>query len=449
MVSLTHIFAGQYATALQQKQTESLQYQSSRTHENGSVTTVTASVSSSSSQVSYYQSDGQRESLTYGPSKAAPASPVVQKDTPTQAASNILNFITLQLQRDVQDGASKEELQSRLQAGMEGFIKGYKEASDQLVATGLLADEVKSAIEKTYTDVMAGIDSLAEELEIESPVERPLSVANTTQAAPVPVISEGNNITEALKNPTAELLEQSPERLQALLDASSIRYEEAHSRTFDFTLKTKDGDTVTISASAQANMSVQANTNGRHLIGMDSSTSNGFYFDVDGELDKGEIEAITDLLAQVHDVAETFYSGDLEKAFELALDVGYNTDEIAQFALNLTQQVYQQVEDTYGSIAQMPSGGENASESYVETLANNRMVMISRFVEQLQEAQEFANKLGVGTELLSQMAEFYLSEREEMDSASGGEHRKGILLPYVAQVLDSLSKLENQKGDEG
>lgn len=439
MVSLSNIFAGQYATALQQRHTDSLQYQSSRSHsDTGSparVTTVTASVTSSSGQSSYYQS--QKASLTYGPTGVAPAGALDQPESKTQAASNILSFIELQLHRDIEDGATAEELQSRLQAGMEGFIKGYLEASDQLIGAGILSDDVKSAIEKTYTDVMSGIDELAERLNIDSPVERP-SVKQSAGSTTDPKESIGHEVAGAVKTPLSESLGQSPGRLKALLDASSVNYKEANNRTFDFTLKTRDGDTVTISASAS--QSIQASGSGRHLVGFDAASSSEFYFDVEGELDEDEVKAITDLLAQVHDVAETFYNGNLERAFEQALEVGYNSDEIAQFALNLTQVVYQQVEETYGNIAQMPTSGESEN-SYVETLENNRMSLIGRFVEQLQQAQEFANKLGLGTDMLSQMAEYYLEERQT--SAVGSpDDEKGTLLPYVSQVLESLGKLK-------
>ena len=52
----------------------------------------------------------------------------VEPLTATKVASNILGFIERRLQADVADGATQEQLQSRLEAGLSGFKKGFAEA---------------------------------------------------------------------------------------------------------------------------------------------------------------------------------------------------------------------------------------------------------------------------------------------------------------------------------
>ena len=47
---------------------------------------------------------------------------------------------------------------------------------------------------------------------------------------------------------------------------------------------------------------------------------------------RGELAALNDLFSQVNDIADSFYSGNVGEAFEQALAVGYDSDELAAFA---------------------------------------------------------------------------------------------------------------------
>lgn len=84
----------------------------------------------------------------------------VDKITATQASSTILNSIRRQLQSDEANGASKEALLARLDAGLEGFIKEFNEAKNQIDGLGPLTPETAAEIEDTYNRVNNGIDQL-------------------------------------------------------------------------------------------------------------------------------------------------------------------------------------------------------------------------------------------------------------------------------------------------
>jgi hypothetical protein len=80
--------------------------------------------------------------------------------TAEKVANNILGFIERRLQLDVAEGATQEELQARLDAGLAGFKKGFAEASEKLEALSLLSPEIKTDIGKTYDLVLEGVDEL-------------------------------------------------------------------------------------------------------------------------------------------------------------------------------------------------------------------------------------------------------------------------------------------------
>ncbi|MFT6390334.1 MAG: hypothetical protein ACJAUP_003736 [Cellvibrionaceae bacterium] len=64
---------------------------------------------------------------------------------------------------------------------------------------------------------------------------------------------------------------------------------------------------------------------------------NDFTMDIVGELDEQERVAIDDLLNQVMSLSNEFYNGDINKAYEAAMALGYGQNEIASCAINLRQ----------------------------------------------------------------------------------------------------------------
>lgn len=62
----------------------------------------------------------------------------------------------------------------------------------------------------------------------------------------------------------------------------------------------------------------------------------GMKIEVDGDLNEDELAAIGDLLGKVDDIANKFFSGDVQAAFSAAGSVGVDSDQIAAYRLNLT-----------------------------------------------------------------------------------------------------------------
>ena len=59
-------------------------------------------------------------------------------------AKTILTFIDAQIRRDIANGASTDELKSRLEAGLKGFEKGYHDAFKQISGMGMLNDQIST-----------------------------------------------------------------------------------------------------------------------------------------------------------------------------------------------------------------------------------------------------------------------------------------------------------------
>ncbi|MGN0921337.1 MAG: DUF5610 domain-containing protein [Cellvibrio sp.] len=91
---------------------------------------------------------------------AVAAYDAVEPMTADKVAGNILGFIERRLMLDVADGATPDQLQSRLEAGLRGFELGYGQAKEQLEALAMLSPEISSDIQSTYDLVLKGLDDL-------------------------------------------------------------------------------------------------------------------------------------------------------------------------------------------------------------------------------------------------------------------------------------------------
>jgi hypothetical protein len=92
----------------------------------------------------------------------------------------------------------------------------------------------------------------------------------------------------------------------------------------------------------------------------------GVKIEVDGDLNEDELAAIGDLLGKVDDIANQFFSGDVQAAFSAAGSLGVDSDQIAAYRLNLTYS--RKVTAAYGYAgarlpvsAQTPASGNSTS----------------------------------------------------------------------------------------
>jgi len=323
--------------------------------------------------------------------------------TANKAASTILGFIERRLQMDVAEGATQEQLQSRLEAGLEGFKKGFAEAAEKLKALSMFSPEIAADVADTYKQVLEGIDAL-----------RAKFIAGTTPA-------NASTPSSAIAAPSA---------VNNIAIQKGL-YEYAEARDFKFELVTKEGDKVSIRASSSVGVSVAAGQSniGAYVNGSKSSSSS-FYLSVEGDLNENELKAINELLGRVDKLAGQFYAGNLGDVFDKAVSLGYDDQQIASYALNLSQVQIQQVAVSYGTFA---PGGDQAP-----SLAN-QLAPVGDFIKDvlstLNVAGEFIDPQQLLLDLTRKMAEQADSENKTPSA--------------LAQFLERILALNNpQKADE-
>ncbi len=306
-------------------------------------------------------------------------------------AGAIVDFIALRLAQDVADGATQEELQSRLQAGLDGFLSGYGDAAQQLEGLGQLSPDIAAEIQGTFDKVIEGIDKLSQQyldegsrLDLSSyqntapqaGSEQSSGLAvNTTPFTPVttsPALIYDQstlkaqaqlnvlNSLQVVADVQRQIAEKAAQKTakdngsydglhnkneSSTSDANDLSaknvwakfgYQELQTRNFSFKLTTDEGDVVTINAAAASAFSAQEKYQNNGSVNLQyreaSAQTDQFAFSVKGELNADELEAINNLLVDITDLAAVFYQGDVQGAFEQALSLGYDDQQIASFS---------------------------------------------------------------------------------------------------------------------
>ncbi len=385
------------------------------------------------------------------------------------ASSNILRFVDAQIQRDIADGATNEALESRLAAGLEGFLKGFNEAFNQLEHSGLLGDEVLGAIADTYNKVLNGIDQIAEKLGVESPVTEtqrkefskseipealPISVEAKDSAVPLNLDQQDLAILETIENlnqlhqdsissqkskPNEESESTQLSELSAALGLENFNISQSEKRAFEFSMLTRDGDAVNIRLVSGIDEALQSE-DGTQFYSVERYGQ--FSFEVEGDLSEEELRAINDLLNQVGDISESFFGGDLFAAFEQALNIGFDSDQIASFSLNLRREQVTRVDNTYNAIANIDPVNAESVNNFRDT-QDNKLVQISQFIEMLEKIREEADSFEIKIEVVVNISTF-MAEQKHSDHQALNQFR-----PIVSDLFEALDRLDKPSSQEG
>lgn len=311
--------------------------------------------------------------------KPIPGYQQVDRISPDQAAGTILGFIKQRIKLDKAAGASQEELLSILDEGLKGFIKGFNEAQDIIEGMGLLTPQLSKEIGETYNRVIEGVDKLQSIIKVGSDIERPLV----------------NSLTMAAKSLVSE--------------------------KFSLELTTQDGDKVSIDISRSAETNIASkleNTedSSTFSVSQQKSSSNRFNLSINGELDEEEMLAINQLLEGVNQISVEFFEGDLDAAFNLALELNFDRQALSSLNLELKKSVKVQAIVAYESTSQIDT---NPLAKYTVSPLVELNSLLDNVQKILDEARVFAEPI----KLLDDISSYILSDiRENQKYPSQNEH---------------------------
>ena len=178
------------------------------------------------------------------------------------------------------------------------------------------------------------------------------------------------------------------------------------SSSFDLSIKTQEGDTVTLSIDKFFNKQVSKEAvinNEGFTVNIDRQVERGkeVSYQVSGDINEQEQAAIDALIKKVDRLADKFYSGNVVGAFQKATRIGIDSDQLANFSLNLQSSKVVEVTKTYREVQ-----GVSASEQLPSPVE-----AVGGFVGDLNEAASddvvtnaLADTVPTATELFKQIA---------------------------------------------
>lgn len=324
-----------------------------------------------------------------------------------EVARNVLRFVGSVITGARNSGADEDELTDLFEQAREGVGQGISLAERDL--GGLLNDEIAEGIENSRNRIEEGLQTLEQDIFNPNPEadgqSQSVEFSQTIQAArqnngeltirtrdgdeifvrfdSLQALQIDRTTAIELQQNTEQNQEQVPSNNNVSGVAENTPVGQAPENTADINVSAQvDGEAL---ADEEVNEETEQNPQGPDVVNVQSQSNSVFLqrdefsLSVTGQLDEEELEAIGDLLNDVSDLAGEFFNGDVEAAFEQALDLGFNDEELVGFALQLTNVQQVQVVETYESVSRFTDNQEQG---------NNARAGIEPIADYLQQLQQ-------------------------------------------------------------
>jgi hypothetical protein len=339
-----------------------------------------------------------------------------------KVARNVLNFVGGVIRGAANTGASDEKLSGLFSQAREGVSRGFAMAEKDLA--GFMNDEIQQGITKSRDAIDTGINDL--ETDIFGRSEPNAVSLNSLTSLSASDEKSGNLL---IRTKDGDEVTFSFESLRSFQASQQVSYTSQLTQDQN-AVESGDTDGVNFSQS----ISAQQTTSYQYF------ERSGISFSLKGELDEEELDSIADLVGQVQDLADTFYSGDIDKAFDEALSLGFDDKELVGYALQLNRTTQTEVLKTYENI-QHYNDDKNDNSQYgnvVSPIAQYLDKMMNTFsnVENSLSSNEDYNTLIAGLiskmedvqvpDLLSAINRFHTFNQTLLEGLPQGEDQSAV-----------------------
>jgi len=271
-------------------------------------------------------------------------------------AKNVMEFVSGVIKGAQAGGASDDKLKEMLEQAREGVDMGFEMARAELGDMDMLNDDVEQGMDKSYDLIQQGLTNLNDEL---------------------------------FKPPQTE---------SAGLAAQGLAMSEREQGSISVT--TRDGDTVNISFANEMSMQLDKSIDqGRISSQFSLSNNQSFSFEVQGSLDKDELKAVSQLVQEIGKLADEFFNGDVEKAWQQANELDFDQQQIAQYALD-----FQEVKQVA------------VKQSYIGDSAPSSIATLSPYIKELNDVLDDGQALFSGNNLKQMMNDIAQQQIDLTDS---------------------------------
>ena len=273
-----------------------------------------------------------------------------------EIAKNVLNFVGGAIKNAQNKGADEDKLNGLFEQAASGVLKGIKLAEQDLA--GFLNEEITNGISQSKSLIEDGMAKLKrhifhpQSLDLEKPTQ---SKVNSTSVSYEKQVSgelsirtkDGDRVNITFED--LQQFESSQRLVQRFTQDTELEKKDVVSEPVDsHSVLAATAQRATPVTDAVKESAVTVDTNVKEVEEVKSKTQstqqntifyqkNTFSFSVNGELGADELKAIGQLVSDTNELAEEFFNGDIETAFNQALELGFDEQELSSFALQLTK----------------------------------------------------------------------------------------------------------------
>lgn len=302
-----------------------------------------------------------------------------------EVAKNVLNFVGGVIKGAKAGGMADDKLTELFEQARSGVLKGVEMARKDLA--GFMNDDITNGIAKSQELIEKGIKSLEEQL-FGKPAEADSVTQVYSEEAKYSRQDNGDLTIHTRDGDEVTISFESLQQFQYNRDLAITRQipqvESQRPDTKDDDKKTSTGDQdVSNKDDKPVSQSTQASLAERYQ----HYERSGLSFSVKGELDEDELKAIGKLVGDAGKLADEFFNGDVGKAFDQALKLGFDDKELTGFALNLTKVEQVQVTRAYGQVSHFNDNNEGQSKD-----AAKAAKPVAQYLDQLLNVAEQARE---------------------------------------------------------
>jgi len=165
---------------------------------------------------------------------------------------------------------------------------------------------------------------------------------------------EDNNVDDnsrqqlqGLNELASDVYHRSPveEQTQAMA-TTEMAYQSYASRTShsaEIQVTTQEGDVITINIqelaeSSKSQLQAEQGGNSFSLYNESSLSSSSFSLSIEGDLNQDELKSLNKLIKDITKVSDKFFDGNIDSAFKHAQKIGFDSDQISGFSMDLNRQ---------------------------------------------------------------------------------------------------------------
>ena len=301
-----------------------------------------------------------------------------------EVAKNVLNFVGGAIKAAKLNGDDDEKLIDMFEQATSGVLKGVEMARKDLA--GFINEDIDDGIEKSVAHIRNGIDKLRDEIFEDDAI----AIANATAysksgSGEIEITTRDGDIVK-INFDVAQRLERNqqlvvPSQQQSSLPQSGV------SQLLDeqTNIKNESKGKVEPNNESEQTSSLKLSSHIEYQEDLSFYQQRGLSFSITGELDDNEKQAIADLVGNVKNLADMFFSGDIEGAFNKALESGVDEQELSGYALRFNKVESLQIAQTYGAVSQYTNDDDQ------EINRNKQLRPVSDYLQDMMVTMEQAS----------------------------------------------------------